>query len=61
LRRVPKGVSDAISDLFSQIILQEDDALCVVWDDIVDEALEVLYEVRPISGITIIRGEVDSW
>jgi hypothetical protein len=61
LRRVPKGIGDAISDLISQIILQEDDALGVVWDDIVDEALEVLYEVRPISGITIIRGEVDSW
>jgi hypothetical protein len=60
LRRVPEGVGDAISDLFSQIVFQEDDTLGVVWDDVVNQALEVLYEVRPIPGVTIVRSEVDS-
>ena len=60
MRRVPKGVGDAISDLFSQIVFQEDVALGVVWYDVLDQALEVLYEVRPIPGVPIVRSEVDS-
>jgi hypothetical protein len=58
--RVPEGVGDAISDSFSQVVLQEDDTLGIVWDDVMDKALEVLYEVRPIPGVPIVRGEVDS-
>jgi DNA-binding transcriptional regulator LsrR (DeoR family) len=59
LRWVAKGVGDVISDVFSQIVLQENDTLGVVWDDVMDQAVEVLY-VQPIPGVNIVRGEVDS-
>jgi hypothetical protein len=51
---VPKRVCHAVSDPFSQVIFEKDNKLRVVLDYIMHQALEILFEIRPIFVIPVL-------
>jgi hypothetical protein len=56
----PKRVCHAFSDPFSQVIFEKDNKLRVVLDYIMHQALEILFEIRPIFWISIIPGNFNA-